>query len=304
MAQQRTEEASERYHGIDTWPSLDVLAAIHSAQRAAIEAVGEALPALAAAAEKAATLIRDGGRLVYAGAGSSGLLAQLDALEIPGTYGIPADRLPVLIAGGRAALVEIPSGAEDDAPGAERDVEALDVSAADALLAISASGRTPYAVAALRRARLHGATTIGMASNSGTPLLEEADHAILIATPPEVIAGSTRMNAGTAQKCALNMLSTLIGIRLGHVYDAMMVNVVADNDKLRRRAAEIVARASRAEAATVLRALEAAGGEVKLAILLCAGAADPGDARAILESRGGDVRASLAELGARRRKAG
>lgn len=299
MAGPRTEEASDRYRGIDTWTGVDVLAAIASAQREAIDAVAVAVPALAAAGEAIARKLQAGGRFVYAGAGSSGLLAQVDALELPGTYGIPADRVPVLMAGGDAAFFEIPNGAEDDGAAAEAAVDALGLDDGDALLAVSASGRTPFAVAAMRRAARRGALTIGMASNPGTPLLLEADHAVLLATPPEVIAGSTRMNAGTAQKCAMNMLSTLLGIRLGHAYDGLMVNVAADNEKLRGRAAGIVAKAAGVSADEGARLLAAAGGDIKAAILIGAGATDRAVAKDILTTHGGDVRASLARLSAK-----
>jgi len=300
----RTEETSERYRGIDTWPAAEILAAIVAAQREAIDAVGSAIPALARAGEAASERIRDGGRLIYAGAGSSGLLAQVDALELPGTYGLAPEKVQVLLAGGRDALFAIPSEAEDDAGEAEAAVHAVGASAADVLVAVSASGRTPYAVAALKRANACGTLTIAIASNPATPLLELADHPVLLATPPEVIAGSTRMNAGTAQKCALNMLSTLIGMRLGHGFDGLMVNVQADNDKLRRRAVGIVVHAARVSEARATEAIGAAGNEIKPAILLCAGAEGIETARDILASHGGDVRASLGALAAAKRKAG
>jgi N-acetylmuramic acid 6-phosphate etherase len=303
MSQPGTEQASERYRGLDTWPAGAILDAIAQAQRTAIDAVAAAVPALAAAGEAAAAKLRAGGRLIYAGAGSSGLLAQVDALELPGTYGVAASQVPVLLAGGPAALLEIPSEAEDDAAAAEAAVDDVGAGPVDVLVAISASGRTAYAVAALTRARLRGALAIGIANNPATPLLAAADHPILLATPPEVIAGSTRMNAGTAQKCALNMLSTLIGIRLGHGYDGMMVNLRAENAKLRGRAAGIVARAAGVDQAAATQAIDSCAGDVKPAIVLCAGAADAADARARLTRAGGDLRACLDELAAARGEA-
>jgi N-acetylmuramic acid 6-phosphate etherase len=304
MAAPRTEHADDRYAGLDAWPSGRILAAIAAAQRGAIDAVATVVPALAAAGEAIAERIRGGGRLVYAGAGSSGLLAKVDALELPGTYGIAEDRVPVLMAGGDASFVTLAIAAEDDAATAVEGVDCLGVDARDALLAVSASGRTPFAVAALRRARERGALTVGLASNAGAPLVAEADHGIVIATPPEVIAGSTRMNAGTAQKCALNMLSTLIGIRLGHGYDGLMVNVRADNEKLRGRAVGIVAKALGLALDRAGALLASTGGDIKAAILLGAGARDGAEAQEILESRGRDVRASLAALAERRGQAG
>jgi N-acetylmuramic acid 6-phosphate etherase len=298
-----TEQADERYRGIDTWSSEDVLSAIAAAQRQAIEAVVPVIAALAEAGEAIAARMQGGGRLVYVGAGSSGLLAKVDALELPGTYGIPADRVPVLMAGGPAALLELANAAEDDAAAGERDIEACGLTAGDCVLAVSASGRTPYALAAILRARMLGALTVAIASNAGTPLLKEADHPIHIATPPEVVAGSTRMNAGTAQKCALNMLSTLIGIRLGHAYDGLMVNLRADNAKLRGRAVAIVGRAAGVDAGTAEAALEKTGGAVKAAILVAAGAG-VADASERIERCRGDLRAALGELAGTPRKAG
>ena len=290
-----TEATAESYRGIDLWPSAQILSAIVAAQGAAVAAVEAAVPVLAQAGEAIAARMARGGRLIYAGAGSSGLMAQVDALELPGTYGIAADRVPVLLAGGDAALLEIPSEAEDDGDAATAAVVGLAVGPLDTLIALSASGRTPYAVAALLAAKARGALTIGVACNGQTPLLDAADYPVLLATPPEVVAGSTRMNAGTAQKCALNMLSTLIGIRLGHVYDGLMVNLQADNLKLRGRAVRIVAQACAIDAARAGDLLARTEGEIKTAIVLN-GLAEgtPAEARARLAQHAGDIRAALA----------
>ena len=295
-----TEQAEESYRGLERWPSDRILSAIVAAQMQSIAAIGDAVGVLAAAGEAVAARMQQGGRLIYAGAGSSGLLAQVDALELPGTYGIEAERVPVLLAGGDAALLAIPSDAEDDAEAARRAVGELDVGPLDTLLAVSASGRTPYTLAALNAAKERGALTIGIACNAGTPMLLAADHAVLLATPPEVIAGSTRMNAGTAQKCALNMLSTLIGIRLGHVYDGMMVNVRDENDKLKRRAMRMVAQACDLSEDAAAALLDGAGNDVKTAIVLHGlPTGTAADARAILETHAGDVRSALEAIAAR-----
>jgi N-acetylmuramic acid 6-phosphate etherase len=292
-----TEQANDLYRGLDRWPSHRILSAIVAAQTQAVAAVGDAIGVLASAGESAAERMRQGGRLIYAGAGSSGLLAQLDALELPGTYGIEAERVPVLR---NAALLAIPPDAEDDADTARRSVGQLSVGPLDTLLAVSASGRTPYALAALNAAKERGALTIAMACNAGTPLLLAADHAVLLATPPEIVAGSTRMNAGTAQKCALNMLSTLISIRLGHVYDGMMVNVRAENDKLKRRATRMVAQACDLSEDAAAELLDAAGMDVKIAIVLhTLPAATVADARAMLETHAGDVRSVMEAIAER-----
>ncbi len=290
-----TEQADTRYRDIDLWSTAEIVAAITEVQRLAIDAVAAAGPALARAADAVTAVMTAGGRMAYAGAGSSGLLAQMDALEMPGTYGVELGRVPVLLAGGLAALSDIPSEAEDDEDAAMRAVDGLALGSNDALVALSASGSTPYPLAALRFARTRGAATVGIACNPDTPLLNEADYSVYLATPPEVVAGSTRMGAGTAQKCALNALSTLIGIRLGHAYGGLMVNMQPDNAKLRKRAVGIVAKAARVEAAQAAHALDRAGG-IKPAVLLCAGAADARQAREALDRSGGDLRAALASL--------
>ncbi len=294
-----TEAATDRYRGLDLWPGERVLGAIVDAQGEAIAAARHAVPALTAAAEAIAARIRAGGRMIYAGAGSSGLIAHLDALELPGTYGIAADRVPVLLAGGAAALVAIPSDAEDDVLAAARDVANLDPGPDDALVAIAASGRTPYTLACLTAAKARGSLTIGVACNAGTPVLTDADIAVLLATPPEVVAGSTRMNAGTAQKCALNMLSTLVGIRLGGVYDGLMVNVESGNAKLTSRAVGIVAKACTIGMSEAEGLIKRTDSDIKAAIVLAKLQSDDVTAaKALLAAHGNDLRAALQSLAA------
>jgi len=294
-----TEEAMDLYRGLDLWRSDSILSAIASAQCAAVAAVSPAVPALSDAGDRIAARLRAGGRMIYAGAGSSGLIAHLDALELPGTYGIAADRVPVLIAGGAAALLTIPSQAEDDVAAAQADVGRLDVGPHDALVAVAASGRTPYTLACLEAAKARGALAIGIACNADTPILTSADIAVLLATPSEVVAGSTRMNAGTAQKCALNMLSTLVGIRLGGVYDGLMVNLETGNAKLKARAVAIVAKACAIDTATAADLVDRAGADVKVAIVLQRlPGQDAAAARALLAAHDGNVRAALAAIAA------
>ena len=242
-----------------------------------------------------------GGRLAYAAAGSSGLMALADALELPGTYGIARDRIVILLAGGTAAFHDLPGGPEDDAEQAAREVAEAGLASGDCLIAVSASGSTPYALGALGEAARRGARTIAIANNAGSPLLEIAEAPILLATPPEVIAGSTRMGAGTAQKIALNMLSTLAAIHLGHVHDGHMVNLQADNLKLQARAPRASSRRLPAAARrTRPSALEKTGGSVKPAILLAAGAADRRAAQHFLEGTGGKLRPALEQIGGSR----
>ena len=289
-----TEIADTDYRDLDRWQSDRILAAIVDAQTRAVAGVIDMVPVLAVAGERAADRLRRGGRLFYAGAGSSGLLAQVDALELPGTYGIPEAQVSVLLAGGDDALRSIPSGAEDDAQAGEDAVNLANIGPGDVLVAVAASGRTPFTHAALLAARAAGALTIGIANNAGTPLLRHCDYPIFLDTPPEVVAGSTRMNAGTAQKCALNMLSTLIGIRLGHVYDGLMVNLRVENRKLRDRAARIVAQVTGADPEEAAGTLEAAKLDVKSAILMQRHLAQTvEEAQGLLAAHSGNLRSAL-----------
>ena len=226
-------------------------------QRAAAAAVAPALPALAAAAEAVATAFGAGRRVGYAGAGSSGLMALADAMEIAATFGIPASQTPVLFAGGVASLLDHSGATEDEADQAVADLRAAGLAAGDVVIAVAASGTTPYTVAVAEAARAAGATVVGIANVAGSRLLALADVAVLLDTGPEVVAGSTRLGAATAQKIALNLISTLAGIRLGHVHDGYMVNVVAANAKLRDRAARIVAALAGADDPVARAALEA-----------------------------------------------
>ena len=223
-------------------------------------------------------------------------MALADALELPGTYGIPNDRVVVLIAGGKEAFVDLPGAPEDDAAQAAREVADHGVSAGDCLIALSASGTTPYALGALDEAAKRGAATIGIANNAGTPLVTRARVGIVLATPPEIVAGSTRMGAGTAQKIALNMFSTLVAVHLGHVHDGYMVNLRVDNIKLRNRAARIVSAIAGCPQDDAARLLEKTGGSVKSAILLAAGARDVAAADELLEGTGQKLRPALASL--------
>jgi N-acetylmuramic acid 6-phosphate etherase len=298
MAQTRTEARHERAGGLDEQPPATVLRVLADAQVEAAAAVRAAIGPIAEAASLIATTLAGGGRLAYAAAGSSGLMALADALELPGTYGIPRDRIVVLFAGGAEALRDMAGAPEDDADGAAREVADAGIKHGDCLVAVSASGSTPYALGALKEARRLGAKTIAIANNAGSPLLAVADVAVLLATPPEVIAGSTRMGAGTAQKIALNMLSTMAAIHLGHVHDGYMVNLHADNIKLRGRAARIVQAVAGCDEKAALSALEKTGGQVKPAVLIAAGATDMEAAEEMLDGTGRKLRPALSKLGA------
>ncbi|MBE0578623.1 N-acetylmuramic acid 6-phosphate etherase [Devosia sp.] len=297
MIATRTEMTHASASGFDTKPPEEALAILAVAQVEAARVVQEAVPEIAKAAQLAADCITGGGWLVYVAAGSSGLMALADALEIPGTYGLARDRIKVLLAGGLAALTDMEGGPEDDADAARAAIAEAGVGNGDCVIALTASGYTPYPMAAVDAARAAGARTIGISNNSGAPIFEKVDVAICLPTPPEVIAGSTRMGAGTAQKIALNMLSTMMAVHLGHVHDGFMVNVIADNAKLRGRARRIVMAVSEVPEDAAAAALEQAGGAVKVAILLAAGADGLAEAQRLLDESRGHLRPALKTLG-------
>jgi N-acetylmuramic acid 6-phosphate etherase len=291
-----TEAVSPRYAELDLWPTGEAVAAMLEGQLAAAAAVRAEADAIAGAADAAAARLRDPtGRLVYVGAGTSGRLAVLDGVELGPTFDWPDTRTLYLLAGGSAALTSGIEGAEDDIGAAEREVADARLGPADVLVGVAASGRTPYTLAAIRAAARGGALTIAIASNRGTPLLEAAAHPILLDTGPEVVAGSTRMKAGTAQKIALNTLSTAIMIRLGRVHAGLMVDMRLSNDKLRGRAAAIVARLSGTSSEQAAEALSRAGGRIKPAVLVALGAT-PERAEALLAEAQGSLRPALARI--------
>lgn len=213
-----------------------------------------------------------------------------DGLELPGTFGIDSEQIKLILAGGLDEQVCLNSASDDDAKEAARNVEAAGLGRNDCAVLLSASGYTPFTVAALKAARKAGVATIALANNADTPLLNEADVAIYLPTPPEVLAGSTRMGAGTAQKIALNMFSTLVGFHLGHVHDGLMINVVADNEKLKQRAVDIVCRIAGCPQDDALDYIRQTGGSVKPAILLAKGVSSLEDANRVLTENSGKLR--------------
>lgn len=281
--------------GMQDRDGVDLLGQLLAAQQAALSAVLPALPALEAAAVLAAMTLRAGGKLGYAGAGSSGLMALADALELAGTFGIMPDRTPVLFAGGAAALLHMTGGVEDDPALAAADFAAAGLTAGDAVLCLSASGGTPYTLAVARLARAAGVRVVGFANVAGSPLAALSDIAVTLETGPEMVNGSTRMGAATAQKVALNLMSTRLGVLLGHVHDGYMVNLIADNLKLMDRAARIVSALSGQGMDAARQALSHCGGAVKPAVLVAAGAA-PDHAAAALTDSGGALGPALAAL--------
>ncbi|ACL56592.1 N-acetylmuramic acid 6-phosphate etherase [Methylobacterium nodulans] len=267
-----TEGASARYIDLDAWDSLDILKALWEGQLAAVAAVGPALSALAAAAEAAEAGLRREGRLVYVGAGTSGRIGVQDGAELPPTFDWPEDRLGFAVAGGHGALLQAVEDAEDSTADGAAWIAGAGIGPQDVVVGLSASGTTPFTVSALRCARARGAVTIGIANNPGTPVLQQCDHPVLVPTGEEAVAGSTRLKAGTAQKVVLNLLSTLIMIRLGRVYRGRMVAMRATNRKLRARGVAMVAELAACDPEAAARALAEAEGDIKLAVLIGTGA--------------------------------
>src|SRR5499427_1476701 len=294
-----TERASPRYSDIDVWAPLDIAEAMIEGQFTAVAAVRGARFALLEAALAAAERLRDGGRLVYAGAGTSGRLAVQDGAELMPTFSWPQERLLLLIAGGREALIRSVEGAEDESEEAVGLVRRFGIEPRDVLIAVAASGTTPFTLACLREAKNCGALTIAIANNKDTPLLAEADHPVWLDTGPEPIAGSTRMKAGTAQRIALNLLSSLVMIRLGRVYRGLMVDLKAVNKKLIRRSEKILLELSGRNREEVQDALRRSGGDVKTALLLLEGC-DLDEASRLLHRSGGQLRTAKALIETRR----
>lgn len=290
-----TEARDPRYGGLDTWRDEAILSALLEGQQRSLNAVAQALPELARAARAAAERLQRGGRLIYLGAGSAGLMALADALEIPQTFGLSAGQTRTVLADGPRIAESLNGEREDNDAAARADMAAIAVNAKDCVIAVSASGRTPYTVAGLRAAKAAGALTVGLAGLRGSPLFMEADIGVELHTGAEVISGSTRLSAGTAQKAALNLISTLMAVRLGHVYDGLMVNLRADNAKLRGRAARMVMLIAGVDEPRALAALETSGGKVKEAALIAAGCA-PEDVEALLTASNGNLRQALAVL--------
>ncbi len=288
-----TEQPSPQHADLDLLSTPDLLAALLNDQAGALRAVQAAAPAIAVAVELAAERLLPGGRLVYLGAGTSGRLGVLDGVELLPTFSWPPERLVTLIAGGQGAMFRSAEGAEDDRLAGERDLRAENLAADDVLIALAASGTTPYVLGGVEYARSVGALSIGISNNPGSPLLRLVQVAIALDTGPEVISGSTRLKAGTAQKMTLNALSSAIMVRLHKVYGNLMVDLKVSNAKLRRRALNLIVLASGASHAEAQRALAESGNQVKTAAVMLRLGIDADAARSALGQVGGSLRAAL-----------
>lgn len=291
-----TEAVNEKTRNIDAMSSLELVQTINEQDQGVALAVAKVLPEVAQAVDIIVAAMKQGGHLIYVGAGTSGRLGVLDASECPPTYGVSPDLVQGIIAGGLGALVRSVEGAEDSEEQAATDLQAHGVSPKDVVVALAASGRTPYAIGALKAAKAIGARAIGITCNPGSDLEKVAEVTIVPVVGPEVVSGSTRMKAGTAQKLVLNMLSTSAMIKLGKVYGNLMVDVQPTNLKLVERAKRIVMRATGVSYAEAESALAASGQNVKVAVVICLTGANAEQASAALQAADGFVRGAAERI--------
>ncbi len=287
-----TETHDQRFTDIDVWPTRVAVEAMLEGQLAAVASIYSQIDRIAAAAESAAARMGDQGRLVYVGAGTSGRIGVQDGVELSPTYDWPQERLVFLLAGGLSALAASAEGAEDDVEQARKGITDAEIGASDVVIGVAASGRTNFTVAAIETARSRGALTIGIANNPGTALLDAAEYPILADTGSELIAGSTRMKAGTAQKVVLTLLSTSIMIRCGLVFRGLMVNMRVSNEKLARRARSIVGELSGASEDAARQALAIADNDIRKAVLVASGV-DPSKAEHLLANNHRNLRSAF-----------
>lgn len=298
IADLATEARNPATAHLDELPLHDLLAVMNDEDARVAPAVRAALPQIAAAVEAITDSLRRGGRLVYLGAGTSGRVGLLDAVECPPTFDAGPDQVLALLAGGADAFGAATEGAEDSAEAGVADVDAAGIGPADTLVGLAASGRTPYVIAGLDRARERGAATVAVSCNAGAVISGHADVAIEVVTGPEVLTGSTRLKAGTAQKMVCNMLSTAAMVRTGKTYGNLMIDMRPTNEKLVDRAERIVAAAADVDRETAAGALAAAGGRTKLATVMLLTGTDARSAESLLTAAGGLVRDTVA-LGGR-----
>lgn len=293
MAHLKTEQQNPNSRGLDRKSTRDILRVMNRADRSVPLAVKRELPKITRAVHAIVRAVRNEGRLIYVGAGTSGRLAVLDASEIPPTFGTPRKMVEALIAGGAQAVRFASEGAEDSVRNGAHDLARAGLTRRDAVVGIAASGTTPYVLGAIRYARRRGAVTIAITSNRRSPLARLVHIAIAPDTGPEIIGGSTRMKAGTAQKLVLNMLSTASMVRLGRAYDNWMMHMRLTNQKLRRRGAQILQEAARVSASRAKHALRQARHELPAAFVMLKTGSSPQDARRLLSKSRGNVREAL-----------
>jgi N-acetylmuramic acid 6-phosphate etherase len=275
--------------------TAEIVRLMNREDRKVAEVVGRELPAIARAVDAIVAAIREGGRLFYVGAGSSGRMAVLDAAECPPTFGIPPKMMRAFIAGGRRAVTGAVEGAEDSVANGERDLRRVKLTKKDVVVGIAASGTTPYVLGAMSYARRRGVMTVAVTSNRRMAVTRLAKIAIATEVGPEVLTGSTRLKAGTSQKMVLNMLSTAVMVRLGHVYENLMIDAVLTNEKLHERAVRILTEASGKNVSAAEHALRAAGHNMRVGLVMLKCGVDAKEARKRLKMARGDLRSTLRE---------
>ncbi len=293
--ERRTEQRLAASKNLDRMTAAEMVQLMNREDRKVAEAVGRVLPAIARAVNVIVAAVRAGGRLIYVGAGSSGRMAVLDAAECPPTFGISAKRMIALIAGGRRAVTGAVEGAEDSAGNGARDLRRLKLGRRDVVVGIAASGTTPYVLGAMKFARGRGALTVAVMANRDMPMARLAKIVIGVEVGAEVLTGSTRLKAGTSQKLVLNMLSTAVMARLGHVYENLMIDAVLTNKKLQGRAVRILMEASGASVSAAEHALRAAGHSMRVGLVILKCGVGAREARKKLSEAGGDLRAAVGE---------
>jgi N-acetylmuramic acid 6-phosphate etherase len=291
----RTEQRNAASRNLDRMTSVEIVRLMNREDRTVAVAVGRELPAIARAVDAIVSGIRKGGRLIYVGAGSSGRMGVLDAAECPPTFGTSPKMVQALIAGGRRAITKAVEGAEDSERNGERDLRAKKLTRRDVVVGIAASGTTPYVVGALKYAGGRGATTVAVTSNLRMPVGRLARIVIAPEVGPEVLTGSTRLKAGTSQKMVLNMLSTAVMARLGHVYENLMTDMMLTNEKLAERALRILAEASGKSVSAAQQALRAGGHDLRVGLVMLKKGIGAGEARKEIARAGGNLRAALGE---------
>lgn len=280
---------------LDRMTTAEIVRLMNREDRKVAEVVGQELPAIARAVDAIVAAIRGGGRLFYVGAGSSGRMAVLDAAECPPTFGISPKMMRAFIAGGRRAVTGAVEGAEDSVANGERDLRRVKLTKKDVVVGIAASGTTPYVLGAMSYARKRGAITVAVTSNRRMAVTRLARIAIATEVGPEVLTGSTRLKAGTSQKMVLNMLSTAVMVRLGHVYENLMIDAVLTNEKLQERAVRILTEASGKSVSAAEHALRAAGHNMRVGLVMLKLGVDAREARKRLTAARGDLRGALGE---------
>jgi N-acetylmuramic acid 6-phosphate etherase len=290
-----TEQRNAASKNLDRMTALEIVRLMNREDRKVAVAVGREIPAVARTVDVIVRGMQNGGRLIYVGAGSSGRMAVLDAAECPPTFGISRKQMQALIAGGRRAVTGAVEGAEDSVRNAEHDLREKKLTRDDVVVGIAASGTTPYVLGALRFAKRRGATTVAITSNRQMPVARLAKIVIAPEVGPEVLTGSTRLKAGTTQKLVLNMLSTAVMVRLGHVYENLMIDAEMTNQKLGDRALRILAEASGKNLSAAGHALRAAGHNMRVALVMLKLSVNAKEARRLLAQAGGELRLALRE---------